>query len=65
MPCVPCTLCFLPTVALAVIRKCQELGIDRRTELRGMSDEKVQQFIAENMYDPLRNPALQSEHLHL
>jgi len=52
-------------IALAVIRKCQELGIDRRTELRGMSDDKVEQFIAENMYDPLRAPALQAEHSHL
>ncbi|CAD6574434.1 MAG: hypothetical protein CYPHOPRED_005422 [Cyphobasidiales sp. Tagirdzhanova-0007] len=42
-------------IACAIIRKCQELGIDRHTELRGMSDDKLQVYVKEHMYDPLQN----------
>lgn len=39
-------------VTRGVIRAAQKNGVDRATELRGLTDEQLDDFIKQNMYDP-------------
>ena len=39
-------------VTRGVIRAAQKNNVDRATELRGLSDEQLNQYIKERMYDP-------------
>lgn len=41
-------------VVLRVIRAAQEDKVDRNTELRDMSDEQLDKWILEKMYDPFK-----------
>ncbi len=40
------------TVARGVIRAAQEAGLDREPALRGLTDDQMDEYIRERMYDP-------------
>jgi malate dehydrogenase (oxaloacetate-decarboxylating)(NADP+) len=41
-------------VARAVIRAAQQDGVDRQTELKGMDDGALDEWIVGKMYDPFK-----------
>jgi len=43
-------------VTRGVIRAAQKNGVDRATELRGLTDEQLDAYIKKNMYDPYTEP---------
>lgn len=40
-------------VAIGVIRAAQEAGVDRETQLKGMSHQELEKWVRSKMYDPL------------
>jgi len=43
-------------VAHGVIRAAQDAGVDREVRLRGMSDDELDRWVRERMYDPHTEP---------